>query len=82
MQGVVLALLLTFARAPWYERYATTTTAWHLEPLADQQLAGVMWIPAGVVYLAAALTLFVVWLRGIERAHPSAPQCRAPRHLA
>ncbi|MGH8901210.1 MAG: hypothetical protein ACRDYA_05905 [Egibacteraceae bacterium] len=31
--------LLTFARTPWYPGYATTTTPWRLEPLADQQLA-------------------------------------------
>jgi cytochrome c oxidase assembly factor CtaG len=68
MQSVFLSALLTFARTPWYSRYAATTTPWGLEPLADQQLAGViMWIPAGVVYLAAGLTLMVAWLRATER---------------
>jgi putative membrane protein len=67
MQSVFLSVLLTFARAPWYAGYATTTRLWHLEPLADQQLAGViMWIPAGLVYLTAALTLVVTWVRGSE----------------
>jgi cytochrome c oxidase assembly factor CtaG len=67
MQSVFLSALLTFARAPWYPRYATTTTPWNLEPLADQQLAGViMWIPAGLVYLTAALTLTVAWIRTTE----------------
>lgn len=67
MQSVFLSVLLTFARAPWYSGYATTTTPWHLEPLADQQLAGViMWIPAGLVYLTAALTLVVTWVRATE----------------
>jgi len=67
MQSIFLSVLLTFARAPWYSSYATTTTPWGLAPLADQQLAGViMWIPAGLVYLAAALTLMVAWIRATE----------------
>jgi putative membrane protein len=67
MQSVFLSLLLTFARTPWYSGYAETTTPWGLEPLADQQLAGViMWIPAGAVYLVTALTLLVAWVRASE----------------
>jgi putative membrane protein len=67
MQSVFLSLLLTFARTPWYSGYAETTTAWGLEPLADQQLAGViMWVPAGAVYLLTALTLLVAWVRATE----------------
>jgi cytochrome c oxidase assembly factor CtaG len=69
MQSVFLSLLLTFAQEPWYAGYAATTRAWSLEPLADQQLAGViMWIPAGLVYVATALGLLVVWIRATERA--------------
>jgi len=68
MQSVFLSVLLTFARTPWYAGYATTTTPWGLAQLADQQLAGViMWIPAGLVYLAAALALMVTWIQGTER---------------
>jgi putative membrane protein len=67
MQSVALSLLLTFAPTPWYSGYAETTIAWGLEPLADQQLAGViMWIPGGVVYLAVALILLVVWMQTSE----------------
>jgi putative membrane protein len=67
MQSVFLSLLLTFARTPWYSGYAETTTPWGLDPLTDQQLAGViMWIPAGAVYLVAALTLLVAWVRATE----------------
>jgi cytochrome c oxidase assembly factor CtaG len=68
LQSVFLSVLLTFAQEPWYSGYAATTTLWGLAPLADQQLAGViMWIPAGLVYLAAALTLMVTWIRATER---------------
>jgi cytochrome c oxidase assembly factor CtaG len=67
MQSVFLSALLTFARTAWYSGYAATTAAWGLDPLADQQLAGaIMWIPAGLVYLAAGLTLMVMWVRSTE----------------
>lgn len=72
MQSVFLSLLLTFARDGWYRGYASTTAAWGMTPLADQQLAGVlMWIPAGVVYLAAGLTLLVSWVRATEDVSPA-----------
>lgn len=68
MQSVFLSALLTFAAEPWYSVYASTTSPWRLDPLADQQLAGViMWVPAGLVYLGAALSLLHVWLGNLER---------------
>lgn len=67
MQSVFLSLLLTFAPSPWYSAYATSTSPWQLTPLADQQLAGViMWVPAGLVYLAVGLALVVTWVRDDE----------------
>jgi putative membrane protein len=67
MQSVFLSVLLTFARTPWYAGYAGTTAVWGLDPLADQQLAGViMWIPAGAVYLLAALSLLVAWVSAAD----------------
>ena len=68
MQSVFLSVLLTFARTPWYSGYAATTAPWGLDPLTDQQLAGViMWIPAGGIYLVVALALLVTWIRATER---------------
>ncbi len=67
MQSVFLSALLTFGEAPWYEAYLGTTWQWGLTPLADQQLAGViMWVPAGLLYVAAALSLLVAWVRATE----------------
>lgn len=72
-QSVFLSVLLTFAPTPWYSGYATTTAPWGLDPLADQQLAGlIMWIPAGAIYLAAALALMVAWVRASEREDETA----------
>ena len=68
LQSVFLSMLLTFASAPWYSGYASSTRSWGLEPLGDQQLAGlIMWITAGLVYLGAGLALLVGWIRGSER---------------
>ena len=58
-----LGAILTLARYPWYVGHLTTTAAWHLTPLQDQQLAGViMWVPASIVYVGAACWFFVKWL--------------------
>ena len=60
----ILGALLTFAPVVWYPAYRTTTQAWGLTPLQDQQIGGlIMWVPAGLVYLAAGLVLFAMWLR-------------------
>jgi putative membrane protein len=60
----ILGALLTFAPRLWYPAYSTTTEAWGLTPLDDQQIGGlIMWVPAAVVYLAAGLWLFAAWLR-------------------
>jgi len=58
-----LGALLTVARAPWYPSHAARAAAAGHDPLADQQLAGLlMWIPAGMLFVAIALALFAAWL--------------------
>jgi hypothetical protein len=60
--------LLTVARHALYPVYASTTRLWGLSPLEDQQLAGlIMWIPAGLGYLLAALWLARAWLAESDR---------------
>ena len=60
----LLGALLTFSPRLWYPLYDATTTPWGLTSLEDQQLAGViMWVPAGLSYLIAALALAATWLR-------------------
>lgn len=69
LQSGLLGALLTFSTQPWYPDYVPTTPPWGLTPLEDQQLAGViMWIPAGFVYVIAALAVMGTWLYGLERA--------------
>ncbi len=63
----LLGALLTFATTVWYPAYYATTGPWGLTPLEDQQLAGlIMWIPAGISYLVAALVVLARWLRLAE----------------
>lgn len=60
----VLGALLTFSSRAWYPLYAPATAAWGLTPLEDQQLAGlIMWIPANLSYLLAALAIASAWLK-------------------
>jgi cytochrome c oxidase assembly factor CtaG len=67
MHSGALGALITFAGKALYPDYAKTAPAWHLTPLADQELGGlIMWVPAGLVYVAAGLALFAAWLRESE----------------
>jgi cytochrome c oxidase assembly factor CtaG len=68
-QSGALGALLMFSAQPWYPLHAAGDALWSLTPLEDQQLAGlIMWIPAGVVYVAAASALFLQWMSADERA--------------
>jgi cytochrome c oxidase assembly factor CtaG len=63
-----LGALLAFAPTPRYATHAARAASVGVDPLADQQLAGLlMWIPAGVVLLAACLGLFAAWLGEARR---------------
>lgn len=58
LQDGLLGALLAFAPRPLYGFYAEAGHLLGLDPVADQQLAGViMWIFGGFIYLGAALTL-------------------------
>jgi putative membrane protein len=70
-----LAGILALAGTPWYPVYAPTTIRWGLTPLEDQQIGGlIMWIPAGLVYVIAALGMMVPVLR-------SSPGIKAGRRV-
>lgn len=64
----VLGALLTFAPRLWYPIHAQRAAVWGLQPLEDQQLAGlIMWVPAGALFVALGLGLFAAWLGESER---------------
>ncbi|MGH2751680.1 MAG: cytochrome c oxidase assembly protein [Actinomycetota bacterium] len=61
LQSGALGVVLTFASSSLYEGHSAA--AWGLDPLTDQQLAGViMWVPSGIVYLIAIVVLAYRWL--------------------
>ncbi|MGN9779140.1 cytochrome c oxidase assembly protein [Micromonospora sp. H33] len=61
-----LGAVLTFAPEPIYP-----VRVFHADPLADQQLAGLlMWAPMDLVVLVAALTVFMRWLLLIDHDRP------------
>lgn len=63
-----LGALLTLGRALWYPLAAERARAWALDPLEDQQLAGLlMWVPSGVLFALLGLALFSAWLGDTER---------------
>ena len=58
-----LGALLTVSPSVWYSDYQQQAGLWHIDALADQQLAGLlMWIPAGVIFIVLGLALFAAWL--------------------
>lgn len=66
----LLAALIVFAPQAIYAVHFTTTQAWGLSPLADQQLGGLlMWAPAALPYLG--IGLWMAWSR-LRPAEPLA----------
>lgn len=63
----LLAALITFAQEPLFGPHLTTTQAFGLTPLEDQQLAGlIMWAPGALPYFTAVIWLAARWLKGLE----------------
>jgi cytochrome c oxidase assembly factor CtaG len=70
-----LGALLALSPQAWYGAYVDTL-ALGLTSLEDQQLGGLlMWVPAGLVYLAAGLALAARW----GALTDGAPRTRMPR---
>jgi putative membrane protein len=68
LHSAALGALVALSRHVWYPAYAASATEWGWNPLRDQQLAGlIMWVPGGLLHLAAMSVLFVAWLRATER---------------
>ncbi len=60
VQMSMLGALLTFASVDLYAPHFATTMLFGLSPLQDQQLAGlIMWVPATLPYVAAAM--YRIW---------------------
>ena len=76
-----LGALLTFSTVVWYPIYEGRTMIWHLTPLQDQQLGGLlMWIPSGVVFIAIGIALFAKWLKSSEERLVHTSLASTPAH--
>ena len=66
-ESTLIGALLTFSTRPFYATYALAPRVTSLSVVDDQQLAGlIMWIPGGLVYVAAILWLLASLLREEE----------------
>lgn len=64
----ILGALLTFAPHAWYAPYASTTAAWGLSPIQDQQVGGlIMWVPAGTLLVIIGVAMLAAWMGESER---------------
>ncbi|MEV4703126.1 cytochrome c oxidase assembly protein [Actinoplanes sp. NPDC049316] len=76
MPAAALGAVLTLASAPIYPAGALAGP----DPLADQQLAGlIMWIPMDVVMLVAAVAVFLRWMVRLDRSSPADRDLRPSR---
>ena len=67
VQTGLLGALLTFATQAWYPILAARAVVWGLDPLSDQQLAGlIMWVPMSLIYIGASLFLLWRWLESAD----------------
>jgi putative membrane protein len=68
MHTGALGALFALSTSPFYPLYSRRASAAGIDPVADQQLAGLyMWIPSGVVLMVFALTLMLAWLSESDR---------------
>jgi putative membrane protein len=75
MHSGLLGALITFSPTVWYPVYAGRAEDWGISALADQQLAGtIMWVPAGMIFLFAALALLKRMIDTVPTEEGIAPQ--------
>jgi putative membrane protein len=66
---IILGARLAFSEQVWFDVYAVCGRAWPLDPLADQQLGGLLtWIPAAMMSVIAALVVLRFMLHAPARS--------------
>jgi putative membrane protein len=70
----LLGAILTFSGRPFYPVYLGPAQASGIDPVADQQIAGlVMWIPAGAILTLLGLGFFAAWIGAAGRRQRHQP---------
>jgi putative membrane protein len=84
LHSTVLGALLTLAPRSWYGIYRARAPRMGVDPLADQQLGGLlMWVPFGIVFVIIGLVLVAAWLGEAERrAAINESEARPPKSEA
>lgn len=68
MHTGALGALFAFSTSPYYPLYGERALNAGIDPVTDQQLAGLyMWIPSGIVLTIFALALILAWLSESDR---------------
>jgi putative membrane protein len=71
----VVAAMITGAESPLYPFYAAAPRLFDLTALADQRLGGlIMWVPAGLIPLAAFTVVFFRWAAAEAEADGAAAE--------
>jgi len=69
----LLGAMFTLSERTFYPFYVQRAAGAGIDPVADQQLAGLyMWVPSGIVLTLFGLALFAAWLGEAERRVGSA----------
>lgn len=75
----LLGALIALSPEVVYVSQTRSAPDWHLTPLEDQQLAGlVMWVPGGIIYAGAALLMLALWIARSSRGGLHASRYPAP----
>ncbi len=71
IHAMILGVLMALSPRVWYEPYIKTAPLFGWDSLEDQQLAGlIMWMPAGITYLLAAVYMFTKIFKPAGAAAP------------
>jgi putative membrane protein len=71
MHTGLLGALFALSTTPFYPLYRERAIAAGVDPVVDQQLAGLyMWVPGSIVLVVCGLALALAWLAEAERRSP------------
>jgi putative membrane protein len=78
----VLGALFALSTSPYYDLYMQRAASAGVDPVTDQQLAGLyMWIPSGIVLTVFGLALVTAWLSESDRRAGRRHSSSLPREI-